>query len=175
MEEKPPAGGPGEDNRLPLEPGDRTVLSAESAAAIETLRGEIARLAAEGPGGLVQIRTLLDVVGEAVFSSGEAVIAGGQEEHEEVAEALLLFASRNLEFASRAQLEPELFSSGIRYLLREAEEGIVVAHAMAAASLLTTGSSESLRDQGRRAFEECRRIAGERGFGPRVDGLVGGG
>lgn len=173
MDDKPAAGSE-DDNQLPLESDDRTVLSAESAVAISTLMIEIERLAGLGDDGLHQLRVLLDAVGEAVFSTGESVIASRQEGDEDVPGTLILFAGRNLEFASRAQVEPDLFASGVRYILREADESMILAHAMAASSLIRTGSSEDLREQGRRAYEECRRIASERGFAPRVEKLMEG-
>lgn len=171
MADQPPSDND-EERALSPDESDQTILAPEVAGAITTLKLEIARLEGEGAAGLRGLRILLDEVGAAIFDYGERVIAVQQEEGEAPSRTMILFAGRNLEAMVRYLIDADLLSSGVRFILREADESMVVAHAMAAVELLRVGSTDHLRAQGERAYKECQIIAHERGFGARVDKLI---
>ncbi len=168
----------GEDNNLlPLETDDPSVLSPDSLQAIQTLGAEITRLEQLGEEGLPQIRLLLDTLGETVFSTGERVIGRQQEQTDFLPPGLIKFAERNLELFVRTTdinllKDEDLVSSMLSFILREAEEDYVVAHALAAVGIIRQGSTDDLRTRGQRAYELCLNIARTRGFGPRVESLI---
>lgn len=170
-----------DENLLPLEDDDASVLSAESTQAINVLKAEITRFEQLGDAGWRPLRVLLDALGEAVFSTAERVITTRQEETEQVVPAaLVLFAKRNVEVIVRrftesaktdALSDDSLLSSAVRYILREADEALVIAHGLAAQDVKQKGSTVELRGRGQRVFLECRLIADERGFGARLENL----
>lgn len=162
--------GAGELNMLPVADG-ATVLDPEVAAAISTIKEAIRRDEEEGEPGLRRINLLMGELDDAVFGAASTSRPARPTPGDEIPQALTLFGSRNLEVLARALTEPETFASALRFLLGEAPEELVVAHAQAAHALTQQGANEGLSRTGAAALRVCREVAEGRGFAGRLKSL----
>lgn len=159
-------------NLLPVDEG-ANVLTPEVAAAIKTIKEAITSAEGEGEPGLPRIQLIIGELEDAVFSNAAAVVARSRPADGEVPQAVMLFGARNLEVLARALKGTNTLASGLRFVLLEAPEELVVAHAAAADDLAGLASNEELSREGATALAVCREIAEAGGFGGRIKSREG--
>jgi hypothetical protein len=158
----------GDENLLPLDES-AGALPQDCSEAIRTLGAQVAEYERRGEDGLRPLSLLLERLDEEIFSTGVAAKARAQSRKRDTIDGgVLLFAARNLEVLLRALADDRLLSSGLGYVLREAPEDFVIAHALAAIDVIRAAEDEGLRSRGKVAYGSCLEIARERGFGGRV-------
>jgi len=164
------SGNNGESELLLLDNAADALITEDARGAIQTLSLVITSLAGQGEDGLRALNLLLEMVGEAVFSTGERALVRRQEASENLPVVLITFATRNVEVLARALDDgrAEQIPSALRYLLSEASEEMVIAHALASLDVMRSSSGAHLRDRGYKCYEVCLEVAAKRGFGARV-------
>jgi hypothetical protein len=157
----------GDDNLL-LAAEDANVLEPDVAEAVSTIKGAVRRYESEGESGLRRITHLVGEVDDALFSASSTSRAARKPAAEVMSEGLFLYGARSLELLARLLKEAGALDSGLRYLLNEAPEELVIAHAAAAAELARQEGNEGLSRNGAEALRVCREVAERRGFAGRL-------
>jgi hypothetical protein len=157
----------GDDNLLPTAE-DANVLEPDVAEAVSTIKDAIRRYEGEGEAGRGRISLLMGEVDDALFSASTTSRAASPAADEGLTEGLFLYGARSLELLARLLKEAGALDSGLRYLLNDAPEELVIAHAAAAAELAKQEGNEGLSRNGAEALRVCREVAERRGFAGRI-------